>query len=642
MAISVQESSFVGDGQQIGLSSLFSVSAKGTNPTYLVLTGLDRNEYTAGAGKTTGTLHGNGNSAGFSSIGGDGRGVGVVFSYDASSGRYYNETYGYFDQMSYTLSSSAHDVTNLSLFGTNNLSLAQSYGNNAFAMESLDAAGYLGSATIVTQSHFGTVPTQATPNSICAVAQSFVGQAWNMNGCWVLASTIAAEAGASLPIDSTMMGVSGQSNGEWFVAFDGTKQTGNWQSMVKAGEIVVIGNSTFGHITTCVAGSGSSAMLIDNITYVNSNGSVANSANDGSSQDIKIAAAHLATQEWANVSTSLVKIYELDCPVVSDLMTRDTIKYGASQSLSYLFSAADPLGKAITQYQVYDTSNNESFIVSGAQQSAHSAATALTVSSLSAISLSAGNAADTDTLEVRAFNGTYWGDWQALSVSVTDAAAAPILINQTANQVWRLGQKVSLALPANTFFDPDGQTLSYNAVQANGQALPDWLKFDAASATFSGTVPTGAQSLSVKVTATDTSKLSASETFAITVAAAPPVVTHQTDNQIWHDGDRISFTLPANTFTDPQDQHLTYSAYQIGGASIVSWLRFNPTTDTFSGAVPLTATGTVTLEVIAKNASGLTATDIFHVTFAALGTEGVSVVGVPTPSVHGLELLALQ
>ena len=118
---------------------------------------------------------------------------------------------------------------------------------------------------LVTRSNFtATVPSQATPDSIASVANSFVGQAWNMDGCWVLTSTIAAEAGTSLPVQSTLIGLPGQSNGEWIVAFNGpTGQSGNWQSMVTAGEIVVIGTpGGGGHITTCVAGTGSSAMLV--------------------------------------------------------------------------------------------------------------------------------------------------------------------------------------------------------------------------------------------------------------------------------------------------------------------------------------------------------------------------------------------
>jgi hypothetical protein len=132
------------------------------------------------------------------------------------------------------------------------------------------------------------LPTQATPDSIAATSESFVGQAWNMSGCWVLASTIAADAGASLPVQSTLIDQLGQENGEWIVAFNGPAgQSGNWQSMATAGEIVAIGTpGGGGHVTTCVSGSGSTAMPVDNATYLNGAGQIQNSANDGSSSDI--------------------------------------------------------------------------------------------------------------------------------------------------------------------------------------------------------------------------------------------------------------------------------------------------------------------------------------------------------------------
>ncbi len=639
MAVSVTEGAFVvSAGQVLSLSSIFSVTASPSDPTYLVLTGLDRNEYPAGSSGATGTLTGNGASATFSSIGSDGRGVGVVFTYQSSSGRYYNSIYGYLDQMTYTVSGSLDDVANLSLFGTNSLGVANGYGNNAYSMIQYDRSGYLGSATIATQPGFtGPVPSQATPNSIAAIAQSFVGKAWNMDGCWTLVSTIAAEAGTSLPVDSSMVGAPGAANGEWIVAFDGTKQTGNWQSMVKAGEVIVIGSANgTAHITTCVSGSGSSAMLVDNITYVNSRGAVLNLANDGSSNDVTVAAPHAASEEWSGVLSSLVKIYQLDTPIVSTLMARDSLLVNASQTLAQLFSAVDPAGKAVSQFQVYDSATTDSLTVSGAMQAAHSASSAVTVSSLSSVSLVAGATACTDTVEVRAFNGSYWGDWQAFNVAVSATPSAPLLITQTANQTWTQGQKIAFTLPSSTFFDPNGQSLSYSAHQSNGQALPSWLSFNAATDSFSGTVPTGISNFNLTVTATDSSGLSVSDSFAVTVVpAAPPKVTtfggsiavHTTPDQTWSAGHALSFTLPANTFVDSGGVIVTTAAYQVAGPSVTGWLRYNPTAETFSGTAPASASGSVTIEVLALDSNGLMATDIFHASFAN-GVAAVQLVGV--------------
>jgi hypothetical protein len=58
------------------------------------------------------------------------------------------------------------------------------------------------------------------------------------------------------------------------------------------------------------------------------------------------------------------------------------------------------------------------------------------------------------------------------------------------------------------------------AADLRGAALPTWLKFNAATQTFSATPPETATGGLVKVTATDASGLSASETFRIGVGAA--------------------------------------------------------------------------------------------------------------------------
>ncbi len=626
MAIVETNSSVVGAGAvSIGLAQLFTVTAAANNPTYLVLSALDRNEYSAGASGATGSLSGNGHTLGFTGIDSDARGAGIVFTYQASSGRYYSSIYGYLDQLNYNLSDSLGDVTNLSLFGTNNLSQATAYAADVYSLMQVDAAGYLGSATVVTQPKFtGTVPAQATPDLIAAVAESFVGQAWNMDGCWVLTSTIAAEAGASLPVQSTLIGQAGQSNGEWFAVFNGpTGQSGNWQSMVTAGEMVVIGTQGGGgHITTCVSGSGSSAMLVDNITYENSAGQILNAANDGSSSDIIVAAPHIASQEWAGVQASSVVIYELDTPIVAARVASDSLQFLGLQGLGSLFTATDPAGKAISAWQVFDTAATDSLLVNGSGVQDHSASAALTVTSLAAVSMLAGSVATTDTLDVRAYNGSYWGDWTLLGVSVVPSAspapapapvrAPPVLVAQTAGQTWKGGTAVALALAANTFSDPQGEALTYTAALANGGALPGWLSFNAVSRSFSGLAPTTPQALSIVVTATDSSGLSAMDAFSVSVLG-PPVVAAATANQTWTAGKAVSLALAANTFSDPQGQALTYTATLAGGGALPGWLSFNAATETFSGTAPATAQ-TLRLTVTATDTSGLSASESFNAT----------------------------
>ena len=236
-------------GQRINISSLFSVTA-GNNPPYLIVSLLDRNEYTAASNGNTGTLSGNGVTVGFADIGGDADSIGIVFTWNAATGQYTNSTFGNLANLVYTASTNKNDNTSLSIFGASSLAYANTYAANPFVLSANpNIFAYEGSVSIVTEPHFaGPTPAQATPDSVCSTALSFVGDAWNTDGCWVLASDIAAEAGASLPLTSTSLFVPGQANGEWIVAYNGPAgQTGNWQSMVHAGEIVAFATSnTFG------------------------------------------------------------------------------------------------------------------------------------------------------------------------------------------------------------------------------------------------------------------------------------------------------------------------------------------------------------------------------------------------------------
>jgi len=122
------------------------------------------------------------------------------------------------------------------------------------------------------------------------------------------------------------------------------------------------------------------------------------------------------------------------------------------------------------------------------------------------------------------------------------------------------------------------------------------------------------------VTATDTSGLSASESFTATIqppAALKPAisVTDPTANQTWDDGQAVAFVLPADTFTDALGEKMMFAAYEVYGPNVTSWLHFNPATEEFFGTVPSAETGTITLAVIATDASHAMAADFFNVSF---------------------------
>ncbi|ASK27275.1 hypothetical protein BG910_05550 [Neisseria chenwenguii] len=125
------------------------------------------------------------------------------------------------------------------------------------------------------------------------------------------------------------------------------------------------------------------------------------------------------------------------------------------------------------------------------------------------------------------------------------------------------GQSWTYTLPNGYFTDPDGDTLSYRATLSDGTSLPDGLKFDAGTLTFSGT-PAQAERLKLEITASDAQGKSVSSVLEVDVLAA---------------GDRENQVL---TGTDGSDKLRSGSGSDVlaGGAG----------DDTLAGAVSTAAT----------------------------------------------------
>ena len=80
----------------------------------------------------------------------------------------------------------------------------------------------------------------------------------------------------------------------------------------------------------------------------------------------------------------------------------------------------------------------------------------------------------------------------------------PVLANSLLNQSVDEDASFNFTVPANTFSHGDGDTLTYSASMADDSALPEWLSFDAATRTFSGTPDNeDVATLNLKVTAAD-------------------------------------------------------------------------------------------------------------------------------------------
>ncbi|NDY93402.1 tandem-95 repeat protein, partial [Ideonella livida] len=101
-------------------------------------------------------------------------------------------------------------------------------------------------------------------------------------------------------------------------------------------------------------------------------------------------------------------------------------------------------------------------------------------------------------------------------------AAEPALklLNGMDDQVIKLGQRLNLQVPADTFVHTQlNETVTLRAAQANGQPLPGWLLFDGKAGTFTGSPPPGwNRDITVKLVARDSQGREVSTVFRIKVS----------------------------------------------------------------------------------------------------------------------------
>ncbi|WP_343464424.1 putative Ig domain-containing protein, partial [Pantoea sp.] len=125
------------------------------------------------------------------------------------------------------------------------------------------------------------------------------------------------------------------------------------------------------------------------------------------------------------------------------------------------------------------------------------------------------------TIRVTATDGSRAAVSTTFSLTISNVNDAPVVTGSLPPQRVSQDGSFNFTVPAGTFTDPDGDTLTLSATQADGAALPAWLNFTPATGTFSGTPgSTDSGSLVIRITATDAENTSISTTFSLTVARA--------------------------------------------------------------------------------------------------------------------------
>jgi phage-related protein len=229
------------------------------------------------------------------------------------------------------------------------------------------------------------------------------------------------------------------------------------------------------------------------------------------------------------------------------------------------------------------------------------------------------------SLRVTVDDGRSGSAYTDFSLSTPAAAAvnhAPTVSSSIANQSATEGQTYSYQVPLGLFADADGDTLTYTATQTNGSAIPSWLSFNAGSRSLSGTVPTGAADLNLRILVDDGHSGTASADFALVTPSAAvvnhaPTVASSIANQSVTEGQAYSYQLPFGLFADADGDSLTYTATQTNGFALPYWLGFNGSSQSLSGTAP-TGAADVNLRIIVDDGHGGAASTDFTLATPAL------------------------
>ena len=118
----------------------------------------------------------------------------------------------------------------------------------------------------------------------------------------------------------------------------------------------------------------------------------------------------------------------------------------------------------------------------------------------------------------------------------------------------------------------------------------------------------------ITVIVADSDGLTVSTQFDLSVTAVndSPVLANPISNRIATEGTEYVFTFNENVFTDVDTSDtLTYTATQLNGNALPSWLTFDGASRTFSGLPSNSDVGAITITITATDGSAQSITDTF-------------------------------
>ncbi|HEX4893420.1 MAG TPA: putative Ig domain-containing protein, partial [Hyphomicrobiaceae bacterium] len=165
--------------------------------------------------------------------------------------------------------------------------------------------------------------------------------------------------------------------------------------------------------------------------------------------------------------------------------------------------------------------------------------------------------------------------------------------------------------PTLTSFALEGSLQAHETSSSNTEAIGGALAWQyATTGTLAGL--SSAQKFSVLA---DPGFGTAPQPISLQAENHAPMLANPIADQTAADGAAFSFTVPADTFSDPDaGDSLTYTATLAGGGALPSWLVFDPATQAFSGSPASADLGTFDVTVSVTDGGGLASSDTFAIT----------------------------
>lgn len=228
-----------------------------------------------------------------------------------------------------------------------------------------------------------------------------------------------------------------------------------------------------------------------------------------------------------------------------------------------------------------------------------------------------------DGFTYRVNDGTADSNVATVTVDISAVNDKPRLDSSLPDQNATEDTAFSFTFAANAFSDPDGDPLSYTATQTNGSPLPGWLNFSGPSRSFTGTPGEGdAGSVQVRMTASDPSGESASDTFSISVTAVNDAPTSSGIGDVDVDEGTVDTTVVlTSSFDDEEDgaDGLTYSVQSNSTPALFSSVVVSGGSLTLTYASGQTGSSDLTIRATDSGSPGLSVEAGFTVTVNPAG-----------------------